>query len=303
MQINKKIITASFLLVTLLFNNTIFCMYTGRNVINGIQSSIGLKTTAGLTIAATLLSAYLINKNNKAQQLKDYQAKESKYIKQNIKVTPSTIFVFDINDVIIKADFNKIWNIINKQILSKYKLKLGSAFIRPYLYYIVFTEISKGGVPEQILNRIATTYPQFTDITYHGLELANAQSQVPGMFELIEKLKKEGHDLLLLSNVGEDRFLNKDSSIGMLNKEFPIFNNFDLTASLLTTKNDNYLKKPKTAFYEKFLDKFIKKYGKDRIKDIIFIDDRMKNVIAARSAGIPSVWFVSSDDLKEKLNI
>jgi len=229
---------------------------------------------------------------------------EIEYVKNNIEVTPQTIFVFDVNDVIIDPDFSKIWKVIKSKIFSNHKFQLTEALLRPYLYYTVIKHASKGCLPEEIITKIKQVYPKYETLTAHALELANSQKEVPGMFQLINKLNKNGHVLLLLTNISCDKeHFSLKSSIDMLKEEFPIFDLFDFDASMFTTKHNGYLRKPYPLFFEKFLEKFVNKFGQERVKDIIFIDDRIKNVLAAREFGIKAVLFISSDDLIDKLKI
>jgi len=297
-KINKKYALLSFLILAQAIN--INSMSYVKSAYDSISSKVGWKTTATLT----LLTGYIYKKYNNAKKQNQLKLEEAKYVSENIEITKDTIFVFDINDVIIDADFTKIWNIINTQVLTNHKMQLASALCRPYLYYLVLTKVFKGAVPEEILTKIQETYPQYTKLCGHGLELANAQKEVPGMFKVIQALKNNGHNLLLMSNVGQDKISKDfDNSIDMLKKQFPVFNVFDLEASHLTSKEDNYTKKPNPNYYAKFLEKFEKKFGKEKIKDIVFVDDRMKNIVGARNCGIKSVWFLSTEDFVKKLKL
>ncbi len=56
------------------------------------------------------------------------------------------------------------------------------------------------------------------------------------------------------------------------------------------------LKKPDPAIYELIL----KRYGVNR-KESIFIDDNLRNVLAARDLGIESIHYTSTDDLIDQL--
>jgi len=272
------------------------------NLSSGIS---GMSYQAKLGLAgACAVSMYALSKYRANAALSKLKAEEEAYAKEQIKVTRDTIFVFDVNDVIIEPDFARIWSIIKTKILSSHKMGLASAMIRPYLYYTVMRLAVKGSVPEEYLDSIQKNYPQFKDLIGYGLELANAQKPVKGMFELLEGLNKQGHKLLILSNICSDK-LNADteSSPEMLKKEFPIFGLFERDGFFLTTKENGYMRKPQPGFYQDFLEKFKKLYGEENIKNIIFIDDRLKNVKAAREQGINSLWFISAEDLTRKLAI
>jgi HAD superfamily hydrolase (TIGR01509 family) len=82
-----------------------------------------------------------------------------------------------------------------------------------------------------------------------------------------------------------------------LTKEHPIFKLFD--GMFLATPDDNYLKKPHPQFYKKFL-----KWVNDKDinpKNLIFIDDRIENVIVANECGIPSIVYTDINELNEIL--
>lgn len=228
--------------------------------------------------------------------------KEFEQFSKTIKITDQTIFVFDINGVIIQPDYKAIISIA-KKILRCCKLKLLSTFIHPGFYYIILQKfLQKAYTSEQVLFKIMEKYPTYNQLALYGFEISNAQKPVPGSFEIVKKLKKKGYTLLILSNLSEDKFpfLNK-SSIEYLSQKFSIFDNFDYDASLFTTKKNNFIRKPYLEYYENFKNKFIKKYGTERLKDIIFIDDRLENVISARKKNLNSIWFTSAKNLSNIL--
>lgn len=258
---------------------------------------------AGAALTATVL--YVLKKVYNVRILNSTKAEQEKYQKENIQITPNTVFAFDINDVIIEPDFSKIWSIIYKEILKSHKMEVGSALFKYNLWKIVIQCAAKGCVPEEYLNRIQEKYPQYKELCAIGIKLANAQKEISGMFELIQKLHADGHKLVFFSNISKDK-LNPDvdSSIEALQKEFPVLQYFDLEASFLTThanmQQQRFIKKPNPDAYKLFLEKFSQKYP-GRKKDIVFVEDRIKNVRPAQKEGIATIWFTSSENLKAVL--
>lgn len=257
----------------------------------------------GAVLATSAL--YVLKKVYNVRALNSTKAEQEKYQQENIKITKDTVFAFDINDVIIEPDFSKIWGIIYKEILKSHKMEVGSALLKYNLWKIIVKCATKGCVPEEYLRQIQANYPQYKDLCNIGIKLANAQREIPGMFELIQKLHADGHKLVFFSNISKDK-LNPDvdSSIEALRKQFPVLQYFDLDASFLTTHENmlqqRFIKKPNPDAYKLFLKKFSEKYP-GREKDIVFVEDRIKNVRPAQREGIATIWFTSSENLKAVL--
>jgi HAD superfamily hydrolase (TIGR01509 family) len=118
---------------------------------------------------------------------------------------------------------------------------------------------------------------------YSAVKLASVK-ELPLIPELLEDMQKEGHALEILSNFEPwmesllDRFRYRDK-----------FNHLYLSYQ---TKKE----KPSADAYEAVLND-LNLQG----KDIIFIDDQLKNVQAAQKLGIDAIHFISTVQLREEL--
>lgn len=107
----------------------------------------------------------------------------------------------------------------------------------------------------------------------------------PGMLEVLELLK-DNYRLYMVSNINEQHFKYLELKFKEHFKYFSyIFLSYELG-----------LRKPDPKIYE-----FIINYLKMPAKDIIYTDDRIELVVAAKKLGIDAFLFESSDSFKQSL--
>jgi len=202
-----------------------------------------------------------------------------------IPISPKTVLAFDLHGVI----FNLCPIKVTKHLLKcPEKLRLFSIIFYPRLFLKSWQELRKGAIAEELLYKLAKDFPQFEKLLPTGFNVINSQKPVWPMVDLLRELKSKGYELHVLSNIGQN-------SVQMMQDLFPdIFCYFDKI--MASTADDNYIKKPDIKAYQKYL----KIFGLDP-KDVIFIDDRLKNIKAAQMADISSILFKNPKKLKIKL--
>ncbi len=104
------------------------------------------------------------------------------------------------------------------------------------------------------------------------------------MFALVDRLKQKGLTVALLSNI--------DPRLSAYIREFGFYEPFN---PCLLSCNIG-LEKPDIKAYEYLLNEL-----KLPAKDIVFIDDRLENIDAAKRAGLDAVLFVSQEHLQKEL--
>lgn len=223
-----------------------------------------------------------------------YQKLENDKIKDltnNIQITSKTIFVFDIDGVILTPDIKKICKII----LTSSKIQMLYILLFPKLLYKIF-KLRNDITTEQALRIILNTDPKLEPCVEIAYKISYAKKEIPEVSNFIRDLAKK-YPLFILSNESID-------GMKILTKEHPIFELF--TGMFLTSYNDNYIKKPDHKFYLNFLawienPRFNQNNEKIDPKNLIFIDDRIINVIIANRMGIPSIMFTNINNLKQIL--
>ena len=122
---------------------------------------------------------------------------------------------------------------------------------------------------------------QVTSISIPRME---SFKEIPGMLALVEGLKEAGYRVAMLSNISAD--------IAMLVREIGFYKPFDP----VVLSCDINAKKPDVKAYHILL----KRLGCAPDK-CLFIDDRERNIQAAKKVGIDGLVFLYPDKLKRQL--
>jgi len=217
-------------------------------------------------------------------------------------LTPkNTAFLWDFHDVIVKRNLKKtvsrVWNSKNKfQILKNTNLKLYGKLLG-----MAGKSITSSACSEELIQLVkASNNPLLEELIY---QVANIQEPIPGTVALIEELHRNGYKHYIGSNIGASIF---DQIINPI--KYPqfvsLFFNFDLshpqTVYFDLAHPEKSIKKPDIRFYKQFL----RKNTIDlKTTNIIFIDDRLKNVVAAQKAGMIGIHFLSPEQLRTDLEL
>lgn len=208
----------------------------------------------------------------------------------------NTVFLWDFHDVIVKRDLKKtigtVWNSNHKfKIVRKTNLKL----LGKMLGMIVKSKTSS---EELIQLAKKNKNPYLQKLIYKA---ACVQKPIRGTVALIDILAKNGYRHYIGSNIAESIFKQISNP-----KKYPqfasLFANFNLenpqTVSFNQASPERTLQKPDVRFFSEFL----RKNNIDlATTNVIFIDDNIKNVIAAQKAGMIGIQFISPEQLQNDL--
>ncbi len=193
--------------------------------------------------------------------------------------------VFDLHGVVFRYDFKKIAQIFLKT-PGKHNFIL--MLFYPRFWTLLFSFIKKGAVPEECIIKMATALPRLKPYIPTGIAIANAQKPYEETVEIIHALKVHGYSIYLFSNIGEQ-------TLHQLKKIYPdILDLFD--DGLSTQSTDNYLKKPNRAAFEKYSLTLGQPFH-----DIVFIDNKRKNIQSAKKLGIDGIFFSNPAQLYRDL--
>lgn len=208
-----------------------------------------------------------------------------------IPINPdNAIIAFDLHRVIMHRTWGAALAYAFKLAWRKKEMLLLA--LNPIFWIRALYAVSKTRVSDDIYERLVKTYPRLAHFRDDFIALENIQSADPAMVMLMCDLKKRGFTLALFSNIGERAYAD------MKHKHPELFGLFDISFS--PKKEDNYLQKPQPAFFKKFLT-FLEHHGYKNRK-VLFIDDKKKNLTAAAQAGISSILFKSTEQLRNTLN-
>ncbi len=237
-----------------------------------------------------------------------------------IKFDKETLFAFDLHDVIAKYDIPKmvlkssfIATSIGTTLYFANQYLQQNAFISAYkmafVYFILYSlknlstfktiysslKEGRGTGAQEIHEAVCKNNNSWWNpidfiwrkMFEQGIWIADTLKPMQGTIEIITQLKQKGYKVCILSNI-EPKLLD-----GFKNK-FPDFK--DVPAFIITP-GDDWIKKPNPEFYKKFV--MWAEFGECRTKkeNIIFFDDRWKNVKAAQECGIKSYVFSDATDL------
>lgn len=138
--------------------------------------------------------------------------------------------------------------------------------------------------------------PHFGEIV---IRYANAQEVIPGMQEIVDELAQRDIEQHIGSNIGKTAFRRLiDSSENP--HLAPLFKPMNIPKShVVSLKNGKIAPKPNKLFFEEYL-------GKNNIdlkkKQVIFIDDRIENIRAAKAFGFDAILFKNPRQLRIELS-
>ncbi len=138
--------------------------------------------------------------------------------------------------------------------------------------------------------------PEFKDLIF---EVGNAQCINPGMDKLVQELDSLGIDQHLGSNIGRKVFeqLRNKKRYPEINRS--LLDYLDLSKSKVVQYSCHGItKKPNPAYFEEYLAHTKLNPKKDRI---IFVDDKLINVMSAKKMGLIGIQFKNSQQLREEL--
>ncbi len=206
---------------------------------------------------------------------------------QNEKV----VITLDLHEVAFDRSYSKfvgaLYTFFKKNPL--YNLSL----INPVCAYRIFSVLSTTKTAENVYNVLAKKYyPDLEHTRSEFYALCNMYNCNPEMLQLIKELKQNGYRIAVCSNIGKNvcNDLSKDHA--------PFFDHCDVIVT--SEPEDNYLRKPAPAFFDKFKKRCYDHFDSD---DLIFffVDDKEKNIKAAEQCGIHGCHFKNVIHFREYL--
>lgn len=189
------------------------------------------------------------------------------------------IIVFDLSGVLFNSGLRVAVERISRRLSlepSKVEDALNGEFAKGYRTGLVTSEQFWSKVKERFnLEEVDT----FKDLFF------NAYHTQPETVNLINDLKGNNIQVAFLSNSPEDR-------AKYLNEKYSFISLFDFGLFSFEAK----CWKPQKVFYQRFLDKF-SLYA----KDIIYTDDKLRNLEPAKELGMDTVLFEGAEKLRTEL--
>ena len=146
-----------------------------------------------------------------------------------------------------------------------------------------------GGKPfAQGVAELSAQYPEWAGeiALYHRDWKKMMGDAIPGMYELVRDLKRQGYGVYGLTNWASETFYT-------IVDDYPVFKLLDG----MVVSGDVRLLKPDAAIFNCLLEK----YGL-KAEESVFIDDNAENVAGARAAGLSAVRFTDAESLREQLD-
>lgn len=207
---------------------------------------------------------------------------------QRAPITPeNTIFAFDFHDVITtskgwpkwRTRTRILWDCPYRNTLFKYA---------PSLLYTLLSIRKQLNVAEQAFKEVIDMYPELALCKQTFLDIANAQRPNKKTQAIMKQLSEKGFKLYLFSNIGEETFED-------LRTRHPDLL-FHLNGFCYVKASTGYISKPDPRMYQQFNNE-CNKEG----KQVIFVDDLLRNIRAGCDAGMISILFKDADQFYRDL--
>lgn len=189
----------------------------------------------------------------------------------------SPVVVFDFGGVIAEANTTKMTNFlidsfeVNKDELSNAFRDMQSQGVTEEKFWKQFAVTKHIVLPNDWINQF-------------GVIIQESITEIPGTLDLVKKLKTQCYQTAILSDMTQYQ-----AEIIRKSGYFDLFNPVVLS-------HENRVKKPNPEAFQILLKKLNKPAS-----SVIFIDDRIENVEAAKTQGIDAIHFTNPKQLKEEL--
>jgi len=193
------------------------------------------------------------------------------------------IIAFDLHGVLFRHNYRRMIRFFWQ---SPDKWHLAWATLNPRVWYDVFRLARTCTVPEAFIMRLAQQHATIKKLLPTIIHIMNAQVPHEPTVELVHKLKSEGYQLHVISNIGETIYRD-------LENQFPeILHLFDNV--VVTSAASGYISKPNPEMYYLYL-------STTNGNKPIFIDDKIKNIRSALNCGIASIYYESFEHVQDAL--
>jgi len=203
----------------------------------------------------------------------------------------NTQFAFDFHDVVVARNMDRIRKaIFSSNFVSRIRINRYLPGLIWALATNAYTDF-KGGTGEMYI-KVLQDYEQ-PELAQFALDVANDVHPIAGTIAIIQKLKNLGYEVNMASDIGT-MVLEDLKKRAQYKAMFALFTH-EKSVDYLTIKG-RPIKKPQLAYFKDYLERF-----QDNKQYIIFIDDKEKNVIGAREAGMIGITFTSPEQLHTEL--
>jgi len=231
-----------------------------------------------------LLVGTIALRSRRTKKIHQYCTKKNTTLLPSSRSTDNIIITFDLHGVVFRHDYKKMIQFFWK---SPDKWKLAWATLSPRLWIDVLKLARICSVPEAFIMHLAQQNVTIKELLPTIIRIMNAQTPHKLTVELVQKLKKQGYQLHIISNIGETIYRD-------LEKQFPdILHMFDHV--IVTCAANGYISKPNPEMYYTYLSTI------DDSKKPIFIDDKIKNICSALNCNIASIYYESYEQTQEDL--
>ena len=192
-----------------------------------------------------------------------------------VPVSPlNTVYAFDMHKVFMEQN----WSTLVTSLLCTYHVKSIS----------LLDLKNRHRVGEKHFELMEKKHPILKGISKHFEHFLLNQPFMVDTIEIIKNLKQKGYKVYVLSNCAQETY-------DKLQVKYPaVFNLFD--GEYLPSKNNNYNAKPHSSFYREFKSYLAKKGHSSQ--QIVFVDDKQKNILAAEKENIIGLHFTGAKKLK-----
>jgi len=204
-----------------------------------------------------------------------------------MKHTPSsTIITFDLHDVVLTMNYREACGLMWRNKRAMCVLALHAC--NPVLLARLVRLWRSNTVIAGYLLMLEQNYPRLIPHLPFMVRVANAQQPIPTTINLIRNLKARGYTVHLLSNIG-------DHLLEELRMRFAeVIDLFD--AHHVTQREYDYLGKPHAQMFTTYQ----ARYNPEN-KQVIFIDDKQRNIAAAQQYGMIALRFYNPVQLQHDL--
>lgn len=197
----------------------------------------------------------------------------------------NTIIVFDIHGVLFHHNYPLMIrkSLYNGALFRVLPHVLNKNFLKDF-----FSMVRRNALAEEYIIGLASRHAKIAPFIPLGIDIANAQKANEPVIAIVKELKKRGYQLHILSNIGSIIFEDLRA------KNPDIFALFDEIK--VAKAEEGYLGKPHRMMFNNYQIQLNKEN-----KFIIFIDDKSKNIKAARAQTMVSIYVCCTYHLYKKL--
>lgn len=197
----------------------------------------------------------------------------------------NTIFAFDLHGVLVTPSFSETLSIIWHDLI---KIKVLVLLLNPIVWYYLIKALFGMTISEETVDKLCKRNPQLVYIKSVLIKFMSAQNIDIKNIEFLAILRAKKYDVYVLSNIWPEALEN-------LLRRFPVLSDLVTAFYIPTTEKKFNYYKPQVEFFESFK-KFLIKKEKHK-KQIIFIDNSLRNIKSANKAGLHGILVRSLDDL------